>query len=65
VISVRSHDLIALRVLQTPDALNGDVEDLRESQVSVRTATRAEEVPAEPLGMKLWRRGDGTLCSTL
>ena len=56
-ISVRNHDLIALRVLQTPDALNGDVEDPRKIQVSVRMATRAEEVPAEPLGYEVVAEG--------
>jgi hypothetical protein len=55
--SVHSHDLIAPRVLQTPDALKCDVEAPRESQVSVRIATRAEKVPVEPPGYEVVAEG--------
>jgi hypothetical protein len=57
VISVRSHDLIVPHVLQTPDTPNGNVEAPWQRQVSIRMATRAEEVPAEPPGYEVVAEG--------
>jgi hypothetical protein len=44
------HDLVAPRVLQGPDALNGDVETPGEGHVSVRMAARHVDPAEEVLG---------------